>query len=778
MLDGRAFVAGAALLVVLATTASNGQEASQDSIWGAKILAQPFDRAEFREIRVPEWVQETTGVGYTLSVQSAEQRRRAVEAGVTISELGFVDPFYVYYDSRLLKRRSPHRPPDFVDKEVAAYRRLGVRILAVYPPTLQSEVYAAHPDWRRVATNTTEVPQVDLEKQPYGGMLCLLGPYGDFFIDVLAEIVEKYQVDAFSFDGLHYGGVCYCQHCRENFLRDTGGEIPDVDLSNPAFRRYQHWADRRMEDVVRRMQTRLKGIKPDVALVTWTTNAGRFGHLREMPRSMPARMNLLLDAPDQEFWLDETNRGTTVVPALANEYIWACTNHRVAFSEPYLMSHGNPYGKDSFPAHEVLRRVLLAITHGAGPSLAVIQPEPLQQAAYDALAEIRRRKPWLTHKRPEPWGALLLSDNTRVFYGRESGKVEDRYLAHVFGAYRTVLEEHLPVTMVCDWNLTAEDLAPYQVLVLPNAACLSDAQVRAVREYVRAGGGLVASLDTSLCNELGDARDDFALADVFGVDHGGPLRSDGGGAELDVNFAKGLTDRYWEQRKNIFELRIAADGPLDSPRLRALVGHDPVTLKGPAIAVRGAETSDVAASIVSHGDGKSDPTPAIVTRTFGRGRVVYLAAGIDHAYYSYAYPYERLLLADAIRWAARGRAPVTVKAPMCVHAMVFRQESGGEARLLIHLFNDVNTTAFHALPDNDVPLREETLPIHDIGIQLHGYRAVRAVQQPEGKELALSREGETTHLVVPRLDVHSVVVVEFTDDREPHAEVQGRVGIR
>jgi hypothetical protein len=756
----------AVLLALLATTAARAQDSPQDSIWDAKILAQPFDQAEFRAIRIPEWVQETTGVGYTLSVQSPEQRRRAVEAGVTISELGFVDPFYVYYDSRLLKRRSPHRPPDFVDKEVAAYRRLGVRILAVYPPTLQSEVYAAHPDWRRVPTNTTEVPHVDLEKQPYGGMLCLLGPYGDFFIDVLAEIVEKYQVDAFSFDGLHYGSVCYCRHCRENFRHDTGGDLPDVDLNDPAFRRYQHWADRRMEDLVRRMQTRLKGINPDVALVTWTTNAGRFGHLREMPRSMPARMNLLFDAPDQEFWLDETNRGATIVPALANEYVWACTNHRVAFSEPYLMSHGNPYGKDSFPAHEVLRRVLLAITHGAGPSLAVIQPEPLQQAAYDALAEIRRRKPWLTHKRPEPWGALLLSDNTRVFYGRKSGKVEDRYLAHVFGAYRTVLEEHLPVTMICDWNLTAEDLAPYQMLVLPNAACLSDAQAQAVRDYARAGGGLVASLDTSLCNEFGDVRHDFALADLFGVHHAGPLRAgaDADRDDLDVNFAKGLTDRYWEQRNNVFDLRIATDSPLDSPRLRALIGRDPVTFKGPAIFVRGAESAHVAASIVPRSAAKSDPSPALITRTFGRGRVAYLPAGIDHAYYSYAYPYERLLLANAIRWTARRQPPVTVEAPMCVHATLFRQESGGAPRLLIHLFNDVNTTAFHALPDNDVPLREETLPIHGIAIHLHGYHAVRAVQQPEDNELPLSREGETTRLVVPRLDVHSIVVIELAGE--------------
>ena len=192
-------------------------------------------------------------------------------------------------------------------------------------------------------------------------MLCLLGPYGDFFIDVLAEIVTKFpDVDAFSFDGLHYGGVCYCQHCRANYRKDTGAEIPNTDMNDPAFRRYQHWADRRMEDLVRRMQTRLKAIKPDVALVTWTTNAGRFGHFLSIPRNMPARMNLLLDAPDQEFWLDETNRGATIVPAFANAYIWATTNHRVAFSEPYMISHGNPYGKDSFPPQEILRRMLLA----------------------------------------------------------------------------------------------------------------------------------------------------------------------------------------------------------------------------------------------------------------------------------------------------------------------------------------------------------------------------------------------------------------------------------
>jgi len=79
---------------------------------------------------------------------------------------------------------------------------LGIRILGVYPSSLQGEVYENHPDWRRVATNTTEFPQIDMKKYAHGGTLCLLGPYGDFFIDVLAEVLTRFpDVDAFSFGG-------------------------------------------------------------------------------------------------------------------------------------------------------------------------------------------------------------------------------------------------------------------------------------------------------------------------------------------------------------------------------------------------------------------------------------------------------------------------------------------------------------------------------------------------------------------------------------------------
>jgi len=739
--------------------------ASAADIWGETILSQPFDKQPFREIKIPDWVQGTVGCGYTLSGMDEKQRTRAAAAGIAISEMGFVDPFYAYYDSKLLSKRSPHVPLDRLEKDIAQYKKLGVRILGVYPPCLQGEAYEKHPDWRRIATNTTEIPTIDMQKFPHGGMLCLLGPYGDFFIDVLAEITTKFpDVDAFSFDGLHYGGVCYCQHCRENYRQETKKEIPNTDLNDPEFRRYQHWADRRMEDLIARMQTRLKGIKPSIALVTWTTNAGRFGHFLSIPRNMPTRMNLLLDAPDQEFWLDETNRGATIVPAFANAYIWATTNHRVAFSEPYIMTHGNPYGKDSFPPQEILRRMLLAVTHGAQPSIAVAQPKNLQDELYACIAEVQKRRPWIINKTPEPWGAMVMSDNTRNFYGRTAGGVEERYMSHVFGTFRAAMEEHLPLTVINDWNLNARDLAKHKVLVLPNTAALDDAQIAAIRDYVRNGGGLVASVDCSLFNEFGDPRENFALADVFGVDYRGVPSAAPAQQEVDVNFAKGIGPDYWEKRKNVFDFKQDTASILNQGLMKTYVGDEQVTFKGPAVRVAtNSPTAKLIGTIrAKNVEGPPVDLPAAVTHEFGKGRVVYFPAGFDAAYYLYAYPYQRLVLKHAIQWAAGGSPPVSVVAPMCVQTTCMRQIAAKGDRLVVHLYSDLNTTAFHALPADDVPLREEVVPIRGIRVTFdRKYPISRVMLQPEGIELKVEQTDAGSTVTVDRLDIHSMVVAQL-----------------
>jgi hypothetical protein len=333
------------------------------------------------------------------------------------------------------------------------------------------------------------------------------------------------------------------------------------------------------------------------------------------------------------------------------------------------------------------------------------------------------------------------------------------------------------VTVINDWNLNDEDLQRYRVLILPNTACLDAAQVAAIERFVSGGGGLVASLDTSLFDEFGNAREDFALKSVLGVSHRGVAEAPSVIAEsnaaaqtadvtqqIDVNFAKAITPDYWERRKNVFDFKLKSGSTVDTARLQSYIGSDPVTFKGPSVVVvPTAENAQIAATAVIKGNAAESEFPAIVTRQHGRGRVVYFAAGIDSAYYAYAYPYQRVVLKEAIEWAASAGAPLEVTAPMCVHATFMRQNKGERERLVVHLYNDVNTTAHHALPIDDVPLREEVLPIHNIQIQFDGkYPILSVYQQPEGVKLeTVTAPDGRLSVTVPKLDVHTMVVAEL-----------------
>jgi len=236
---------------------------------------------------------------------------------------------------------------------------------------------------------------------------------------------------------------------------------------------------------------------------------------------------------------------------------------------------------------------------------------------------------------------------------------------------------------------------------------------------------------------------------------------------LDVNFARSLGPDYWEKRRGVFDFQQEHASSFKHTRLKTYIDIIGVTFKGPAVRVEPIGSAAQVAGTLKSKAGGAIVGPAVIAHKFGKGSVVYLAAGFDAAYYLYAYPYERLIVSEAIRWAAAGRPPVEVEAPMCVHATVMRQSLDGE-RLVVHLFNDVNTTAFHARPDDDVPLREETIPIHDIRVTFAPtYQLGRVHIEPGDQDLDTRRTPDGGMAVtVPRLDVHAMVVGELSAARK------------
>lgn len=91
---------------------------------------------------------------------------------------------------------------------------------------------------------------------------------------------------------------------------------------------------------------------------------------------------------------------------------------------------------------------------------------------------------------------------------------------------QALIQARVPFNIIFDEHLN--DLSKYRALVLADQECLDDSQMNLIRQYVRQGGGLVATEQTSLYTAWRQRRPDFGLQDLFQVKtpHYGGRRSE------------------------------------------------------------------------------------------------------------------------------------------------------------------------------------------------------------------------------------------------------------
>lgn len=85
-------------------------------------------------------------------------------------------------------------------------------------------------------------------------------------------------------------------------------------------------------------------------------------------------------------------------------------------------------------------------------------------------------------------------------------------------AEQALIQSQIPFDFLFDQDVTVAALSRYKVVVLGDQESLSDAQVRALGDYVSRGGSIVATRDTSMYNDWRRQREKFGLAAIFGLD--------------------------------------------------------------------------------------------------------------------------------------------------------------------------------------------------------------------------------------------------------------------
>jgi hypothetical protein len=617
---------------------------------------------------------------------------------------------------------------------VAGCRRMNMRVIArTDPHAVRDEVRTAHPDW--ISVGPDGAPRRHWAN-PDLWVTCALGPYNFEFMDqVHREIVTKYRVDGiFTNRWAPQGGVCHCVHCQTNFRAASGLDVPrTTDARDPARRAFLEWRVARLTELWKRWDASVRAINPEAHFIP----------------NGPPDLKTGGELAEIQFADYQARRGVT--PAWMNgrtaKEFRSVMGRRpiggifsVGLEEPYRW-------KDSVQSEPEIRQwVAEGTANGMRPWVTKFSGVlydrrwlPVVERIYQWHATHER---YLRNERPLARVALLQSDQTETYHpGAAAG---DRAGDHVLGMYHALVESRVPFEMVHEAYLTPDRLDAFKLLVLADAAALSDAQCDAIRAYVARGGSVLATFASSLYDEAGRRRDDFGLADLFGVSFAG--RIDG---PMQNSYLALDPDAVTGRRHPVLA------GLDDTPRIINGVFRLQVT---PTVAFPSPVTlipsyPDLPMEDVYPRVARTD-TRELYLRDLGASRVAYVPWDIGRTFWEVMSVDHGRLLRNLVAWTVNEPPPVEVDGPGLVDVTAWRQRDS----MTVHLVNLTNPMMMKG------PLRE-TVPVGPLTVHIRLPRDARASRfrlLSAGRTPRVTTDaGGRISVTVPSVELHEVVAIDL-----------------
>jgi hypothetical protein len=648
-----------------------------------------------------------------------------------------------------------------------AAHRDGLVVLARMDSNRTHEAfYKAHPDWFAV----------DASGKPYRTgelyVTCVNSPYYEEYIpSILREIIERTHPEGItdnSWSGMGRESICYCQNCLNKFKQRTGQAIPARRRwDDPVYRDWIEWNyARRLEIWDLNNRTTKAAGGPDCLWVGMNSGSisaqcRSFRNYKEICRRAEI---ILLDhqARSESAGFQQNAEVGKLIHGLLG---W----EKLIPESMALYQAGRPtFRKASKPEPEARLWMLEGFAGTIQPWWHHIGASHEDRRQYRTVEPINRwheaHQEYLIRREPLANIGVVWSQRNTDYYGRDQPEalVELPFRGIVNALVRARIP-YLPVHV----DHIGRDGPSLSVLILPNLAAMSESQCLAVRQFVERGGNLLATGQTSLYNERGDPRADFALSELFGAHVASDRRNS---IEADRKRASETAHSYLRLTP---ELSAGVYGP-KSGREPAVVGRRHPILKGFDETdilpfggwlggIQVATGAEVLATFVpafpiyppemSWMREPRTTIPGLIIRTAKHGsRIAYLPADLDRRYGRDQLPDHGDLIANLTRWLSGETVSLTIQGPGLIDCHLYRQQD----RLILHLVNLTNAGTWRPPVDELIavgPLRIQVpLPT---GVRISRMKFLVSQQKP-----SLVLEKGAAAFQLPSLLDHEVIVFE------------------
>ena len=626
---------------------------------------------------------------------------------------------YTFYNSKVGVRH-PSLQYDYLKEIIRLGHEKGIA-MELYVPTMWGDyLIQQHAEWG------LRNPDGSLYTAAFGGYHPdLNSPAADWYVEVIRELIPDYGGDAFFADGITFLKYGQSEFTVNKFKQDLGRPYPTSLEADPDWRATLRWEIKQIDNYWQKLRN---AVKERDARVEVTFN----GPGPEI--AMPGRPEFAGFVPEPPHLNPQTDYAFTEAGSGGEHADWT---RGIAHPKPFRVTFNNPFSiLDPFDPDEVRARIGRTLAIGGMPyryDRTSVDGEAARNFIDrwgEIFKEVKEKTPYIKGAEPLKYVGIVSSEPTMFYRGRSDRSC---HADDMLGSLRMLDALHIQHAVIADWNLKLEFLKPYALVILPNTACMTDAQVAAVREYVSGGGSLLATAESSLFDADGNARKDFALADVFGVN-------------IDETPTNAVQTED-TKKPGYIAPSVASHVILRSLAATALI------VPGDSVWVRAAGGQATAPLMADAGTPANSPGnvtnhAALHVNQFGKGQSVYVCASI------FARSAWQMGEGAGVRWVGQlveetvhylaPRAPWQLKGSEKIWASLNAQPS--QHRHILHLVN--------WQPD---------LPAFDLRMSISeglGIGGKASMVWPRHMPLRIEARGHTLEVMIPKVGPHVMVVFE------------------